>query len=94
MMHHSDKHTIRWSPPLCVVYSSVTYTNAEKNGSHMRVKSPIRQYPHGYGPYSGHNHSTCENRQWEDCYINLFNSRPQSSLDKSGVKVLAFAAFR
>ena len=35
MMHHSGKHTIRWSPPLCEVYSSVAYTNGEKNGCHQ-----------------------------------------------------------
>ena len=30
LMHQSVKHTIRRSPTLCEVYSSVTYTNGEK----------------------------------------------------------------
>ena len=32
MMHQSGNRTIRWSPPFCEVYSSVTHTNAEKYG--------------------------------------------------------------
>jgi len=28
--------------------------------------------PHGDGLYSGHNHPTCENRQWEALYIYIY----------------------
>ena len=39
MMHHSGKHTIQWSPPLCKVYSSVAHSNGKKNGSRQGQKA-------------------------------------------------------
>ena len=34
-MYQSGKHTVRWIPPLCEVYSTVSYTNGEENGCHQ-----------------------------------------------------------
>ena len=34
-MQRSGEHTIRWSTRFCEVYSSVAYTNEEKNGPHQ-----------------------------------------------------------
>ena len=47
MTHHSGKHTIRWTPTLGKIYSSVTYTNRDKKVV-VSVKSAI------FWPYSGH----------------------------------------
>ena len=48
------------------------HTQMEREMVVIRVKSLIWQYPDGHGPNSGHNHPTCENRQWEDCYIYMY----------------------
>ena len=73
MIHHSSQHTNRYGAPLGEVCSSMAYKNGEKMFV-IRVKSQKRQYSYGQGPFSGHNHLKCINRQWEDLNIYIFCS--------------------
>ena len=68
MMHHSGKYIIRWSPPFCKVYSSVAYTNLDKNCCYLG-KIANTTVPTWSWSIFWPQPPTYENHQWENCYI-------------------------